>query len=280
MGFFNFEKEGPGVSKNGPKKKGLFLFFELLGRKIGKFCEINMLYFLVSLPMIIISFFAAGFFMRYGLTILQRDIGDPNYFTQVCLFVAFMFVVIIGSGPASASLAYFNRCAVREEATFLFADFKEQFKKNFIQGMIVGVINTVVIFVMIFAMEFYIQLSVLYPAYSDFCSAGIIIMLAACVVFSSAMLYIYQLMVTFENSVLQLYKNSLILALMNMPMNILLMVIVLFLNFPLFTVLSPIASPVLSFVCWVAIVRFVFEFYTARVVDKKIIKNINKEGKK
>ena len=146
--------------------------------------------------------------------------------------------------------------------------------------MIVGIINTVVIFAMLFAIGFYINLSILFPAYSTFCSAGVIIMLVACAVLSSAMLYIYQLMVTFENSILELYKNSVILALMNMPMNVFLIVITMFLNFTLFTVLSPIASPMLSFICWFAIVRFVFEFYTARVVDKKIIKNINKEGKK
>ena len=30
MGLFDYGKEGPGVSKDAPKKKGVFLFFELL----------------------------------------------------------------------------------------------------------------------------------------------------------------------------------------------------------------------------------------------------------
>ena len=34
MGFFNYDKEGPGIDKNAPKKKGIFLFFELLGNKL------------------------------------------------------------------------------------------------------------------------------------------------------------------------------------------------------------------------------------------------------
>lgn len=280
MGFFNYDKAGGGVSKDEPRKKGIFLFFELLARKIGKFCQINMLYFLASLPAIIIFFFAGGFFVQYGYNILQKEITDPNYFTQICIFAAFVFVLFAGAGPASASLAYFNRCAVREEAVFLVSDFKERFKSNFKQGMIVGIINALVMFLMIFAMLFYLQLSLKFPAYSAVLSLGMIILAAAFVVFAAATLYIYQLMVTFENSISELYKNSLILALINMPMNILLMIIIFSLNYSLFTILSPIASIAIAFICWISVMRFAFEFYTARVIDKKIIKNMNKEVEK
>ena len=278
MGFFNFEKEGPGVSKDGPKKKGIFLFFELLGRKIGKFCSINMLYFLISIPMIAISVFGGGFFVSYFFAILGNPIEDVNLITQMFLFVSFLFVVFIGSGPASAALAYFNRCVVREKATFLVSDFLEHFKKNFKQGIIVGIINPLIIFAMLFAMLFYLQLSVMYPAYSTILTLCMTIMGIICVLFVISGFYIYQLMVTFENSIKELYKNSIILAMMNFPMNLLIMVLVFVVNFFLFTILSPIASPVVSFFGWIAIMRFALEFYTVRVVDKKIIKNMNKEG--
>ena len=280
MGFFNFEKEGPGVSKDGPKKKGIFLFFELLGRKIGMFCKLNMLYFLISIPMIAVSVLAGGFFVRYFFAILGNPLADVNLMTQMFLLVSFLFVVFIGSGPASASMAYFNRCAVREEATFLVSDFFERFKKNFKQGIIVGIINPLVIFAMLFAMLFYLQLSVIYPAYSTLLTLCMTIMGIICVLFVISGFYIYQLMITFENSVKELYKNSIILAMMNFPMNLLIMAIVFVVNYFLFTIFSPITSPVIAFFGWIAIMRFALEFYTARVVDKKIIKNMNKEGSK
>ena len=280
MGFFNFEKEGPGVSKDGPKKKGIFLFFELLGRKIGKFCSINMLYFIVSIPMVAISVFAGGFFVRYFLAILGTTIEDANLMTQMFLLVSFLFIVFIGSGPASAALAYFNRCVIREKATFLVSDFFEHFKKNFKQGIIVGIINPVIIFAMLFAMLFYLHLSVMYPAYSTILTLCMTIMGIICVLFVISDFYIYQLMVTFENSIKELYKNAIILAMMNFPMTFLIMAIVFVVNFFVFTILSPITSPVFVFFGWIAIMRFALEFYTARVVDKKIIKNINKEGSK
>ena len=280
MGFFNFEKDGPGVAKDGPKKKGIFLFFELLGRRIGKFCQISMLYFLISIPMILVSVFAGGFFVRYFLSILGNPLEDMILMTQMFLLVSFLFLVFIGSGPASAALAYFNRCAVREQATFLVSDFFEYFKKNFKQGIIVGIINPLIIFAMLFAMLFYLQLSIIYPAYSTILTLCILIMGIICVLFVISGFYIYQLMVTFENSVIELYKNSIILAMMNFPMNLLIMIIVFIVNYFLFTILSPITSPVIAFIGWISIMRFALEFYTARVVDKKIIGKMDKEGSK
>ncbi len=43
--FFNYDRPGPGVDKNAPKKKGVSLFFELLGRNISKLLLSNILYF-------------------------------------------------------------------------------------------------------------------------------------------------------------------------------------------------------------------------------------------
>ena len=54
-GFFgigNFEKEGPGVSKDAPKKKTFFQFFEIYFRNFWRFIPINLVYSLISLPLI------------------------------------------------------------------------------------------------------------------------------------------------------------------------------------------------------------------------------------
>ena len=49
MGFFNFDKPGLGVNPDAPKKKGVFLYFELLFRRFGSIIKTNMLYFIISL---------------------------------------------------------------------------------------------------------------------------------------------------------------------------------------------------------------------------------------
>ena len=55
--FFNYDRPGPGVDKNAPKKKGVALYFELLGRNLSKLILANMLYFVVSIPVVILYYF-------------------------------------------------------------------------------------------------------------------------------------------------------------------------------------------------------------------------------
>ncbi len=52
FGLFNYDKEGPGVSKNAPKKKTFVVFFEMFFRNFWKFITINLMYWLISIPVI------------------------------------------------------------------------------------------------------------------------------------------------------------------------------------------------------------------------------------
>ena len=75
-GFFglgNFEKEGPGVSKDAPKKKTFFLFFELFFRNFWKFLVINLFYTLISLPVVTVGLANAG------LTNIARNIARDKH---------------------------------------------------------------------------------------------------------------------------------------------------------------------------------------------------------
>ncbi len=60
LGIGNYEKEGPGIDKNAPKKKTFIVFFEIFFRNVWKFITINFVYFLISLPVITKGFASAG----------------------------------------------------------------------------------------------------------------------------------------------------------------------------------------------------------------------------
>lgn len=66
MGLFNFinyDKEGPGVSKDEPRKKGFIRFFEIYFRNFWKLVTMNLYYCLISVPI-----------LTYGLA----DVGLAN----------------------------------------------------------------------------------------------------------------------------------------------------------------------------------------------------------
>jgi len=73
FGLFNYEKEGPGISKNAPKKKTFVVFFETFFRNFWKFITINLVYGILSLPVITSGFAAAG------MTNVARNIGRDKH---------------------------------------------------------------------------------------------------------------------------------------------------------------------------------------------------------
>lgn len=61
MGLFgNYNKEGPGIAKDAPKKRGLIVFFETYFRNIWKMMPIGVLYLLISLPLLTSGLAAVG----------------------------------------------------------------------------------------------------------------------------------------------------------------------------------------------------------------------------
>lgn len=51
----NFNRPGPGIPKDAPKKKGSALFFEILGREFWSLLTLNLIYLLACLPIVTIG---------------------------------------------------------------------------------------------------------------------------------------------------------------------------------------------------------------------------------
>ena len=73
FGLFNYEKEGPGISKNAPNKKTFIVFFETFFRNFWKFIPINLVYALLSLPVLTSGLACAG------LTNVTRNIARDKH---------------------------------------------------------------------------------------------------------------------------------------------------------------------------------------------------------
>ena len=272
---FNYAKPGPGVEKDAPKKKGIFLYFELLGRKFFKLCQVNMLYFLCSIPYLVLMFLLiTGMFgSNFGkiMDLLAVEGASDETVSTVMLMLSSCITMLVyalwGSGPASASFAYVTRCFTREEHSWILSDFFKIFKENFKQGMIMVVVDFVAFFLMLNAIVMYWNMYVqnnqfMYMLLAYFCVMMFII-------YTFMHFHIYQLMVTFKCTFRQLLKNALMLAFGKAPMNLLLAVIsgglvfVLF-NFPL----NPVFAIFVCFLVYLGLVRYPLEFYSARTIQR------------
>ncbi len=186
----------------------LTIFFQVLGRKIWKLIEFNLIYAIFNIPAIVISIFLSGYFISsLPLTMeAPADIAVYLFFYGFPPMMLLMAIPINAVGPAQAGLTYILRCFSYEMPTFYWSDFKDKMKENFKQGLIVSLINLAVfIFILL---DFYL--------YSQINKDGSIMLLAVAngmlflimLLFIMMGMYIYPMMVTYELKIKYLYKNA------------------------------------------------------------------------
>ena len=73
FGLFNYAKEGPGIEKDAPQKKTFIVFFETFFRNFWKFIPINLVFCLLSFPIITNGLASAG------LTNVVRNIARDKH---------------------------------------------------------------------------------------------------------------------------------------------------------------------------------------------------------
>ena len=73
FGLFDYNKVGPGVDKNAPKKRGFVVFFEIYFRKFWKLIEASLLYVLLSIPVLTLGLSNAG------LTFIGRNFARQKH---------------------------------------------------------------------------------------------------------------------------------------------------------------------------------------------------------
>lgn len=289
MGIFGggYNKPGKGVDKDAPKKKGFFLFWDILIRKFMKFIQVNSMYSIISIIWMVIMYFAAMVLLSDALTSLagaassvhidgvsQENITGAFVF-GFCAMFAVSVVLLWGSGPASAAYSYIARSFTRGEHVWIMGDGKDKFKENFKQGMLVVLIDLVILIFGVNALYFYYSA---YSAYGNFlwlilCYVAFLLLF----IFTMIHPYLYQLMVTFKCSFAELYKNAILLTLAKLPMNFLLTLIECAVIFLAFTTLSPAIAILFSLILGPCVIRFPSEFYAARVIEKSILKDMQEK---
>lgn len=281
MGLFggNFTKVGPGVDKNAPKKKGIFLYFEIFFRKFWKLVQLNMIYFIFCLPLFLLVYFftpiSSDFIARIAAGMSedpeQLQVIHSSFALTIRMMASLGVVTFFGFGVAAPGYSYILRCFTNEVPTFLFSDFWENIKANIKHGLIFTIIDIAVLIFGVNAVYFYFsifsetQQSIwLFIGYVT----GLLLL-----IYTMMHAYIYQLTVTFEGSVGQTLRNAVMLTVAKLPMNLLLTAIGAGLFVLAFLFVNPVVSALIFIFLWMTFIRFPMEFYAARVIQREILDN-------
>ncbi len=121
MGFFNrnFERPGPGVERDTPRKKGFARFFELVGRDFGSFFKANLLCVVSAIP--------AAFLVSFGLF---------SHSLLITLLGGILGGMLLG--PFYAGLHDTVLRAMRDEPGYWWHVYKRAMKNNWKQSLVPG----------------------------------------------------------------------------------------------------------------------------------------------
>lgn len=210
MGLFgsNYENSGVGISKNAPKKKGIFRFFELYFRKFWKLLEVNLLYSVFFIPVLL------GAYAFLGVS----NANVSTVMLAVC-FIAFILVI----GPATAGMFKILRNYTLEKHSFILTDFKKAFAENYKKSFVLGLIDTLIILSVSAAVYVYPQLAKAYDNKMIYIPFVICVSIAVVVMIMN--FYAFLMIVATDISFKNIIKNSLALACVELKKSLLTFVI-------------------------------------------------------
>lgn len=268
--FFNYNNPGPGINKDAPKKRGIFLYMELFFRKFWLLIKANMLYFAVSLPVIALY----NFIIINALAVFL-----PAEFHEVSWHISLIFTAIItilwGTGPVSGGYTYILRNSAREEHVWILSDFFEKSKETLKLGIIMLVMDIVFIIFGINAVSVY--MSLIKSGYS-FVRYALSALAIIFVFYTFLHYYVYEFGVTFDNGVRNTLKNALITGIATLPANLFLTIFAVGATMLVFERLTAFSSILLTFLMWISFMRFPIDFYAARMIKRRFIDGKTEEN--
>ncbi len=235
---YNYNTPGKGVNKRDPNQPRISIFFELLFRKLWNLCKVNLFYILTAIPTLLVTMVVVGIlssrvtevaipFVAGALELPPDDLSNPLMVSMVAKFdvfmrmvFAFLFLVFLGQGPVTAGITYILRNYAREDHAWFFSDWWKNTRTNFRQALIVWVVDLAAFCIFTVSIGIYLTIG---GAISYL--AGVVI--AVCLIYLMMHFYIYQLMITFENSLVAIFRNAFVLAMQRLPRNLLMLLILL-----------------------------------------------------
>jgi len=189
MGIFsrNFNKPGPGVKKDEPRKKGAARFFELLFRDFWDYAKLNILLCLCVLP-----------------TVAVFVLGLLGLYPGIAFFLSIVLAFPVGG--AMVAYIYYITKMMRDDPSFVWYEFKRKFKENFKQAAPIGIFCTAFIYAQIMLWGSMI--------FGDFGAdlTWMIISLFSLLIFGMIMPYVFLHLAYLELKTFSVIKNSILLS--------------------------------------------------------------------
>ena len=253
--FFNIRKPGKGVEKREYVPR-FELFWDLLWRKGWLMVKTNALYLATS--------FLALIFVRFGYAFVSDGIL-ATLKGATFLAASTVYLSVIGIGFIMPGLTFLTRYFARQRHVWILSDFFEQIRVNFKKGLILFVIDCAVIYLSTIAYALYGELALT----NTLMFVPLIILTAGLLIYFMMHFYIYPIMITFDLDFKDIMKDSLLLTLAHLPLNLFILILISVISFFLYVVNTTIGIYI-SAIIGVALLNFIINFMVDPVIDKHL----------
>ncbi|MCQ2532277.1 MAG: hypothetical protein MJ093_06190 [Saccharofermentans sp.] len=204
----------------------VFNFFTSLGTYFLQIMSANALFFIFNLPMMFVAFMASVYFLpqlnpvmvpenfakameSVGLigNDLNNAVGADAAYQLYYIIVLILAMFLLGTllfciGPFQAGFSQIYRNIYRKEGVFFFHDFKEGLISNVKQSVIAMIISIVITFAIVLSIVFYGRMD------SDIGNAIMVMFVFVFAVFILIQNMVYNMMVSVDLPLKDLYKNA------------------------------------------------------------------------
>ncbi|NMD37920.1 MAG: YesL family protein [Christensenellaceae bacterium] len=282
---FYYGKSGKGDYTRGDMPKNrIELFFTTLKVRFSALIRLNLIYFVVWLPMILVLMNAVTLWigglstlneMAANLSVDEIAIRTAEFkvFQHSLILRTLLYLVpcILITGPVTAGVSYDVRNWARDQHAFLWSDFKDALKENWKQALGISAITSVLPLLSYLCYYFYGQMArnniVFY--------VPLILALLAALMWWLALTYFYFLIIGYKLKFKDVIRNGFLLAIARFPQTLIIklmslipiaigVIIATFVGIQ-WGMLVPIAF---YFIIGFSLMRFIYASYAVAVFDK------------
>lgn len=263
FGFFDYSKPGRGVEKE-EFKPNISTFFRILTTRLWKLIQLNMLYFICSLPLIAVYLL----FLPLG----GQEDGDNTLNLFRFCFISLMLLSVVGIPPFITGFVYVLRNFSSDRHSWVMSDFFEQIKKNFKQASLLLLIDAAV--AIVFPTVYHFYTGVISSGGASL--VGNIAFIArtfvtvVVVVYFIMHFYIYQIMVTFDLKLKQILKNAFIFTFVSVFRNIGILILISAISFITFGFSFELGI-LISFLVSPSLIGYIISFTTQPVISRYMV---------
>jgi hypothetical protein len=269
-------KDKPDLLPDGPEKSGFVTFWEIIARKFGKMMIVNLIYFAVTLPIMIVPFLNVNAYYNANTAATAEAVVDifpgvslliaPLTYLPLAAHIALLALSALLYGPATMGLTYVLRNFAQERHSWV-SDFFSRARMNFRQGVFFGILD-----ILVFTSLANGILGNL-PGFGNSLAIMRALCIVALAVYWSMRHYFYTMAVTVNLNMMQIIRNALMFVFLGFWRNLVAVGISLGFFFLVF-----LWVPLLTVVTWPLIfysfTGFGVIFMCYPVIDKYIVSKI------